>query len=259
MKKLIPILSLTVLSSCTNTTPLNASLTPPQQEVLPLQTEMPLAVIAKPKNSIKNSTKIMPSQSSVQKISGKLTHGKHGVASWYGDYFHGKKTATGELFDMHAMTAAHNSLPLDSYAQITNLDNNRTVIVRINDRGPFYHHRVLDLSYSAARKLGMDEAGTSNVTIKPIAPEQALEQLQQKKQSVYLQVGSFCDQKLAQNLRKILVKQHFPEPKVAASSGKNSTLYKVQLPIKSSSNVSELNDKLAKLGITDTQFVAETN
>jgi rare lipoprotein A len=257
MKKLIPILSLAVLSSCTNTT--KASLASLAQDIIPLEAETIISTTAtKHKNTKKIAAITIPTQA--HKIATKLTSGKNqGVASWYGDYFHGKKTATGELFDMNAMTAAHNSLPLDSYAEITNVENHRTVIVRINDRGPFFDHRILDLSYSAAKQLGMDEAGTSNVAIKAIAPSQALKQLQKQNQPVYLQVGSFSDKKLAQALQKSLTKQHLFEPKIAASSNKNATLYKVQLPIKSSHHANELNDKLAKLGITDTQFVTETN
>ena len=258
MKKLIPILSLAVLSSCTNTTKANLASLP--QDIIPLEVEtMPLVTTTKHKNTKKVAAITVPMQA--HKIATKLTTSKkgQGIASWYGDYFHGKKTATGELFDMNAMTAAHNSLPLDSYAEITNIENHRTVIVRINDRGPFFDHRILDLSYSAAKQLGMDEAGTSKVAIKAIAPEQALKQLQQQNQSVYLQIGSFSNKKLAQELQKSLVKQHLPESKIAASSNKKSTLYKVQLPIKSSLHASDLNNKLAKLGITDTQFVTETN
>jgi rare lipoprotein A len=243
MKKLIPILSLAVLSSCTNTTKANfASLS---QDTFTQATEMPeVAVVTKSKTIKKVATKKMAT-----------TKQEKGIASWYGDYFHGKKTATGELFDMNAMTAAHNSLPLDSYAEITNTQNHKTIIVRINDRGPFVDHRILDLSYFAAKQLGMDEAGTSNVEIKTIAPSLALQKLQKQNQSVYLQVASFNDKKAAQELMANLKKQHLPEPKISSSSNKNATLYKVQLPIKSSRNANDLNDKLAKIGITDTQFV----
>lgn len=253
MKKLIPILSLAVLSSCSNTTQVKANLALVSQDLdkVALQSEDTSSSknkTTKHKNTKKVATTKSPSDKKGQ-----------GVASWYGNHFHGKKTATGELFDMNAMTAAHNSLPLDSYAEITNIKNNRTVIVRINDRGPFVDNRILDLSYSAAKQLGMDEAGTSNVAIKTIAPAQALKQLQKQKQPVYLQIGSFSDKKSAQELLANLKKQHLPEPKIAASSNKNATLYKVQLPIKSSHNASDLNNKLAKLGFTDTQFVTETN
>lgn len=95
---------------------------------------------------------------------------------------------------MYAMTAASKTLPIPSYARVTNLENKRSVIVRINDRGPYHGNRVLDLSYIAAKKLGIHKTGTGMVEIKPLAPEQALPQLQasatKKKNQVYLQVGA---------------------------------------------------------------------
>lgn len=89
-----------------------------------------------------------------------------GVGSWYGKQFHGKRTATGETYDMFAMTAAHPTLPLPSYAQVTNLDNGKSIIVRVNDRGPFLNSRVIDLSYGAARRLGYANKGTAHVRVK---------------------------------------------------------------------------------------------
>ena len=88
-----------------------------------------------------------------------------GVASWYGKKYHGRKTASGEVFKMNKLTAAHRTLPLGLTAKITNLDNGRTVKVKINDRGPFIDGRVLDLSYGAAKKLGMVDAGLARVRI----------------------------------------------------------------------------------------------
>jgi rare lipoprotein A len=90
----------------------------------------------------------------------------HSTASWYGADFHGKRTANGERFNMYAMTAAHKTLPLSSYAQVTNLKNHRSVIVRINDRGPYHGKRAMDLSYAAAKQLGI--TGTGSVQIKPL-------------------------------------------------------------------------------------------
>ncbi len=91
---------------------------------------------------------------------------EEGVGSWYGKQFHGKKTATGELYDMFSMTAAHPTLPLPSYAVVTNLENGRSILVRVNDRGPFLNKRVIDLSYAAAKKLGYANKGTAKVKIR---------------------------------------------------------------------------------------------
>jgi len=95
---------------------------------------------------------------------------ERGVASWYGRRFHGKKTSSGEPYDMYAMTAAHPTLPIPSYARVTNLANGRSVVVRINDRGPFLHGRIMDLSYTAALKLGYTNRGSAQVEVEQLVP-----------------------------------------------------------------------------------------
>ncbi len=93
---------------------------------------------------------------------------QQGVASWYGKDFHGKRTSNGEVYDMHAMTAAHKTLPLGVYVQVRNMDNGHEAVVRVNDRGPFVKGRIIDLSYAAAKKLGVDAAGTARVRIEAL-------------------------------------------------------------------------------------------
>ncbi|MDO8414350.1 MAG: septal ring lytic transglycosylase RlpA family protein, partial [Gallionellaceae bacterium] len=94
-----------------------------------------------------------------------------GMASWYGKKFHGQHTATGEVYDMYGMTAAHPTLPLPSYARVTNLSNNKSVVVRVNDRGPFLHERIIDLSYTAAHKLGIIGVGSSEVEVESVVAD----------------------------------------------------------------------------------------
>jgi rare lipoprotein A len=94
-----------------------------------------------------------------------------GIASWYGKRFHGKPTSSGEIYDMYGMTAAHPTLPIPSYAKVTSLDSGKSVIVRINDRGPFHSDRVIDLSYTAAYKLGLLGKGSGRVSVESIGPE----------------------------------------------------------------------------------------
>jgi rare lipoprotein A len=96
-----------------------------------------------------------------------------GRASWYGRMFHGRKTASGEKFNMNALTAAHRTLPLASYVRVTNEANHKTVVVKINDRGPYVKGRIIDLSYAAAAKLGMRSDGTQKVKIEGLSPEEA--------------------------------------------------------------------------------------
>lgn len=98
-------------------------------------------------------------------------YSKKGIASWYGKKFHGHRTSNGEIYDMYGMTAAHKTLPIPSYVRVTNEANGRAVIVRVNDRGPFHAGRIIDLSYSAAKKLGFQSRGTTQVLVEYIDPD----------------------------------------------------------------------------------------
>ena len=95
-------------------------------------------------------------------------YNEQGIASWYGEKFHGRRTSSGETYDMYAMTAAHKSLPLPTYAEVTNLQNGKKVVVKVNDRGPFHNNRVIDLSYTAASRLGILGKGTGLVEVRVI-------------------------------------------------------------------------------------------
>jgi rare lipoprotein A len=95
---------------------------------------------------------------------------QRGMASWYGKRYHGQKTSSGEIYDMYAMSAAHPTLPIPSYARVTSLANGRSVVVRINDRGPFHAARIIDVSYAAAHKLGFVQAGAAQVEVESILP-----------------------------------------------------------------------------------------
>src|SRR4051812_12178223 len=111
---------------------------------------------------------------------------ERGTASWYGKKFHGQKTSSGELYDMYAMTGAHKTLPIPSYARVTNLANGRSVVVRINDRGPFHTERLIDLSYAAAYRLGYVSAGSAKVEVEAVSAAEAISR------GIYLQVGAFA-------------------------------------------------------------------
>jgi rare lipoprotein A len=138
-----------------------------------------------------------------------------GIASWYGKQFHGRRTTSGERYDMFAMTAAHPTLPIPSYVRVTNLKNGKTVVVRINDRGPFHKGRILDLSYAAAHKLGFAGLGKARVMIERVWPttetastttgnadEAALKQEDGPK---YLQLGAFSQLSNAEAMLKRMV------------------------------------------------------
>jgi rare lipoprotein A len=129
-----------------------------------------------------------------------------GIASWYGKEFHGKHTSNGETYNMLALTAAHKSLPLPSYVKVTNLDNRRHTIVKVNDRGPFHDDRLIDLSYKAAKELGFADKGTAPVVVEAVDymnyPDlkQYLPRALSPKSRYYLQIGVFASRTSAEAL-----------------------------------------------------------
>jgi rare lipoprotein A len=134
---------------------------------------------------------------------------QYGVASWYGKKFHGNPTASGEIYDMYQLTAAHRTLPLGTYVMVTNLENNRSVEVKINDRGPFVKGRIIDLSYAAARGIDMVERGTSRVRVE-VLRRKALEVTRQAEgfgRGFTVQVGSFTDKGNAVKMTRTLPKE----------------------------------------------------
>lgn len=123
---------------------------------------------------------------------------QYGVASWYGPDFHGKATSSGEIYDMYELTCAHNGFPLGTMVMVTNLENGRSIELKVNDRGPFVKERIIDLSYTAARILGIWEKGTAPVRVEGLGP------LIEPNQPFTLQVGSFIDEENAQKIASLL-------------------------------------------------------
>ena len=119
-------------------------------------------------NNLKVSSSSKNNNKKDKKSTKKFKKVYFGVSSWYGKDFHGKLTANGEVYDMYGVTAAHKELPLNTVARVTNIDNDKSIILRINDRGPFVKGRILDCSMGAAKKLGFHTAGTANVKIEII-------------------------------------------------------------------------------------------
>lgn len=136
---------------------------------------------------------------------------QRGIASWYGEKFHGRKTSSGEVYDMYQMTAAHKELPLPTYVRVTNVSNGRQAVLRVNDRGPFHGNRVIDLSYAAAKKLDIVAKGTALVdiqvidghtpaTTRPVAPVRVADA--GGPVPFHLQVGAYSDLKNAEDMRE---------------------------------------------------------
>lgn len=152
---------------------------------------------------------------------------QEGLASWYGPKFQGQLTASGEIFDMYKLTAASRTLPLDVYARVTNLDNNRSTVVKINDRGPFVQNRILDLSYEAAKQLDMLQAGVVPVRITVVSPNYYLLAANEK---FSIQVGAFTDFKNAFNYRNDL-SSYFNPVYISSFYDGKETYYRVRVGI----------------------------
>ena len=138
-------------------------------------------------------------------------YSERGIASWYGEKFHGHKTSNGEVFDMYQVSAAHKSLPIPSFLRVTNLDNNRSIIVRVNDRGPFHGNRIIDLSYAAALKLGYADIGTARVQLDAIITE--------KLSSDSVSIGNI-EPKALSPVSRVLIKNQYLQ--IAALSSRES-------------------------------------
>jgi len=161
-----------------------------------------------------------------------------GIASWYGNKFHGKRTSSGEDYDMYAMTAAHKSLPIPVFVEVTNHDNNRKAIVKVNDRGPFHQGRIIDLSYAAATKLGVAQTGTANVSIRVVTAES--DKNRQRSDAVvephlvegdklYVQIAAFSSEDNALLHLEKLQSEGFRDVRLHIESKKGKALYRVRI------------------------------
>jgi rare lipoprotein A len=185
---------------------------------------------------------------------------ERGVASWYGPDFHSRPTSSGEPYDMYAMTAAHKTLPIPVFARVTNLSNGRSVVVRINDRGPFVGNRIIDLSYTAAHKLDMTRAGTAFVEVEVITPgslpevsrdlgAQPAPPLLATPPRLYLQAGAFGVAANAQQVATRLRDAGIANVAVREPQG-SQNLYRVRVgPIADVATFDLLEAQLARLGI----------
>lgn len=196
---------------------------------------------------------------------------QRGVASWYGKKFHGRPTSSQEPYDMHAMTAAHKTLPLPSFVEVRNLRNNRTIIVRVNDRGPFVDNRIIDLSYSAARKLDMVKDGTSLVEITAIsfdAPPQATRPAATPPASttaqpftaanIFVQVGAFGDKNNARRRFSLLREHGIRDAFVYEEKDRSPALYRVRIgPIADVDQYDSVVAMLGDMGISETHLVTD--
>ena len=201
-------------------------------------------------------------------------YNERGIASWYGEKFHGHKTSNGEVFDMYKVSAAHKSLPIPSFLRVTNLDNNRSLVVRVNDRGPFHGDRIVDLSYAAALKLGYADRGTARVQLEAIIPDGVVvdraagnnnNTLSQQTLRVastgdkYIQVGAFADinsaREMSDKLRAMTNRPVFIRSLDSTNSG---VLHRVRIgPVNDTSEIRRITQSVVAANLGSPYTVTE--
>ncbi|PHS73667.1 MAG: septal ring lytic transglycosylase RlpA family lipoprotein [Cycloclasticus sp.] len=210
-------------------------------------------------------------------LSSSVGFSQQGMASWYGTKFHGNNTSNGEIYDMYAMTAAHKTLPIPTYVEVTNLSNGKKIIVRVNDRGPFHGGRVIDLSYAAAAKLGTLKSGTSPVAIRainassyndldkqttqtsistPSHPLDTTRPMLAHKGLLFIQVGAFESLDNAIKLKNKLIEVDITNIVITTDNSSTSPLYRVQVgPYINISQADPIRVRLHQIGFVEAHFM----
>jgi len=234
-------------------------------EVIPQPINRTMAGNRSPYTVLGKSYQVLPTEEG---------YNESGVASWYGEKFHGHKTSNGEVFDMYQVSAAHKSLPIPSFLRVTNLDNNRSIVVRVNDRGPFHGDRVIDLSYAAALKLGYADRGTARVQLESIVASGAFrdrgvsattsaagnENLRVSSSSrKYLQVGAFSELSAAQEVStKVEEITSLPVFIRTVNISKSRTLHRVRVgPISDSGQIQRVSESVVAANLGSPYTVTE--
>ena len=203
-------------------------------------------------------------------------YSERGVASWYGEKFHGHKTSNGEVFDMYLASAAHKSLPIPSFLRVTNLDNNRSIIVRVNDRGPFHGDRIIDLSYAAAMKLGYADRGTARVQLDAVTVSAARQDrlisqaapLNSDSLSVslaggnkYLQVGAFLELSAAREVSNRVEKMtNVPVVILSVNTADNRLIHRVRVgPISDPGEIRHITRSVVAANLGSPYTVTDTD
>lgn len=198
---------------------------------------------------------------------------QRGVASWYGRDFHGLATSSGETYNMHAMTAAHTTLPLPTWVEVTNLDNGKRVVVKVNDRGPFVDNRLIDLSYAAATAIDMVQRGTTRVEVRAVAPPPdayrtgatvaatplPVQQGAAPAERMFLQIGAFSEAENAERLVARLRASGFANSTVVSEPNDRRRLHRVWLgPVQDSVEFDALDARLRAIGVSGSRLVVDS-
>jgi len=182
---------------------------------------------------------------------------QQGVGSWYGRKFHGRRTSSGEIYDMYKMTAAHTTLPLPTYVQVTNLENGKKIVVKVNDRGPFHDNRIIDLSYTAATKLGYISKGTARVELTALTP--GVPKIGGK-EGYLVQIGAFSSSDRSKALANELETMLGQRIEISAVQNSSKLLYRLRLgPFLQKSEAEKWLNKVLSEGFPNARLVTATD
>lgn len=255
------IVSIVLISACTNTSRIEEPGDGPPLVPVNIENISDPIPIEEPKSLRGNPKSYVVFDQRYDVLTQSQNYIERGIASWYGRKFHGRKTSNGETYDMLAMTAAHKTLPLPTYVQVTNLENNRSAVVRVNDRGPFHENRIIDLSYAAAVKLGINTRGTGFVEIRALTDPASYENTQLVKKvlathHIYLQIGAFSDLNNALRLKTRIKRSALPAAQISAGVYLENPIYRVLIgPIASVDKADKLSKRLSDLGFHNSRYL----
>jgi rare lipoprotein A len=191
---------------------------------------------------------------------------QRGEASWYGTKFHGRNTSSGEPYDMYAMTAAHKTLPLPSYVEVTRTDTGKKLIVKVNDRGPFHSGRIIDLSYAAAHKLGITGSGTAPVEIRTIdtsgldldTSTVVLPPAENRDGKIHVQVAAMGSEQAAEELATSLRAKQFNSVRIFMTKDNGKNFYRVRIgPIPNTDLAYQVLSDLKNIGMNESRVVVD--
>lgn len=179
-----------------------------------------------------------------------------GIASWYGKRFHGRPTSSGEPYDMYKLTAAHRTLPLPTWVEVTRVDTGKSIIVRVNDRGPFHPDRIIDLSWAAASELGMTELGTAPVEVRAITFDEDGATPRPARVPVFVQVGAFSEHQRAQSVARDLERAGIGPIHTERARTSAGRIWRVRLgPVEQAGDAISLVNRVAELGLGPARYV----
>lgn len=253
--RLALVLVVVLLAACSRETVHDAPDGPPDQRFDPALIERP-EPRPEPRSAYGNHSPYEVLGQTYRVMAEAAGYHERGLASWYGTRFHGKPTSSGEPYDLYKLTAAHRTLPLPTWVEVTRLDTGKSIIVRVNDRGPFHPDRIIDLSWAAASELGMTELGTAPVEVRAITFDEDGTTPRPARVPVFVQVGAFSERQRADSVAQDLEQAGIGPIHTERARTPAGRIWRVRLgPVEQAGDAIALVDRVAELGLGPARYV----